>query len=289
MCTFGLGVKMTIKTIGNITDDETLWRYMSLDKLVNLLETKMLYFAPLESYRYTDPFEGYVPDVAAKTYCEVQGFFVKGLEEVFKCIESKPDINRENLDKTKSMLANYRHSTQAAYEKLAKEITVNCWHQNISESEAMWRLYSDDNKGVAIKTSVKSLISSFGEYDKTINLGKVKYIDFADRNLNLRDCKVDGHSVPLLKRSSFEHEKEVRCFIFSNAIVGGCDIKVEASPNYVPVCTETLIEQIFISPFAKEPFNSSVFAICKKYNFDEKVVQSDLLYSGSFLRKLTDW
>lgn len=280
---------MTIKTIGNITYDETLWRYMSLDKLVNLLETKMLYFAPLESYRYTDPFEGYLPDVAAKAHCEVHGPFVKQINDVVKILESEPDVNQEYLEKVKSKLANNSLLIQQTYEKFVKEITVNCWHQNISESEAMWRLYSDDNKGVAIKTSVKSLISSFGEYDKTINLGKVKYLDFADRNLNVRDYKVDGHSLPLLKRSSFEHEKEVRCFIDSNSIAGGCDIKVEASPNYVPVCTETLIEQIFISPFAKEPFNSSVFVICKKYNFDEKVVQSDLLDSSSFLRKLTDW
>jgi hypothetical protein len=48
----------------SVSDNYTLWRYMSLDKLINLLETESLYFAPLVSYTKSDPFEGYLPEIA---------------------------------------------------------------------------------------------------------------------------------------------------------------------------------------------------------------------------------
>lgn len=38
-----------------------LWRYLSLDKLVDLLSTSELFFTPLAAFAKSDPFEGYLP------------------------------------------------------------------------------------------------------------------------------------------------------------------------------------------------------------------------------------
>lgn len=278
-----------IKTIGKIQDTDVLWRYMSLDKLISLLESKTLYFAPLDSYKDSDPFEGYLPDVAAKAYTEIYGPLVKEIKYFIEQFGSDCNLNQESLKEARDKLVEMPLLMEKSYEKLVKEITVNCWHQNMHESEAMWRLYSDENKGVAIKTTVSSLVASFQEYDKSIQIGRVKYLDFNDDTLTPKDCSVEGYRAPLLKRASFAHENEVRCFIHAKSFTGCKNIKIDASADFVPVCTKTLIEQIYISPFAKEPFNSSVRAICGKYDFSEKVIQSSLLDSSSFLKKLSAW
>lgn len=276
-----------IKKIGKIQDTDVLWRYMSLDKLINLLESKTLYFSPLDIYKDSDPFEGYLPDVAAKAYADIYGPLFKEIKHFIESHSSDCNLNQDSLKEARDKLFEIPLLMENVYEKLVKEITVNCWHQNTHESEAMWRLYSDENKGVAIKTTVSSLIASFQEYEKPIQIGRVKYLDFNDDTLTPKDCSVEGYRAPLLKRASFAHENEVRCFI--NAKPCCKNIKVDASADFVPVYTKTLIEQIYISPFAKEPFNSSVRAICSKYDFSEKVIQSSLLDSSSFLKKLSAW
>jgi hypothetical protein len=51
------------KITKNIAKEAKLWRYMTLDKLINILSTQQLYFTPLQSYEKTDPFEGILPKV----------------------------------------------------------------------------------------------------------------------------------------------------------------------------------------------------------------------------------
>lgn len=41
-----------------------LWRYLSLDKLIDLLSTSELFFTPLAVFAKSDPFEEYLPSVA---------------------------------------------------------------------------------------------------------------------------------------------------------------------------------------------------------------------------------
>ena len=53
------GAVMTATSVSTKLDGSTsLWRYMSLDKLVDLLSTRELQFAPLAWFVKSDPFEG---------------------------------------------------------------------------------------------------------------------------------------------------------------------------------------------------------------------------------------
>jgi len=65
-------------------------------------------------------------------------------------------------------------------------IAVNCWHANDCESEAMWRLYADNGKAVAIETSVDALKESIksGMSGHIVHIYPVKYLDFFDRALS---------------------------------------------------------------------------------------------------------
>ena len=47
---------------------------------------------------------------------------------------------------------------------------VNCWHENQDESDAMWKLYSGVEDGIAIKTDFQSLSKSLPGQSSSINL-----------------------------------------------------------------------------------------------------------------------
>lgn len=52
---------MSIDVSKSLSSEMILWRYMSIDKLIDLLSKNQLFLAPLSSFQKTDPFEGYAP------------------------------------------------------------------------------------------------------------------------------------------------------------------------------------------------------------------------------------
>lgn len=269
---------------------------MSIDKFIDILATKEIYFTPLTSYGNTDPFEGLLPKVALdafagvfqKTANEVQErttFVTQFLDEA----KSRGEvIDASVLEEYDSLVAgtnNMLPFMEKAFFKIMSSVTVNCWHMNNSESEAMWRLYSDTNKGVAIQTTLSSLLESITT-EKYITLSEVKYIDFNDPNLTARDCVHNGNLVPYLKRNAFAHENEVRLSISPG-------VSKENIDDYVPqgirvsVDPAKLIEKIYISPYASQPYPSSVYAIAGKFDLDENIIiKSDLLTVDDSLKRI---
>ena len=57
-----------------------LWRYLSLDKLVDLLSTSELFFTPLATLAKTDPFEGNLPSVAFDAHASISSKYVNDIE-----------------------------------------------------------------------------------------------------------------------------------------------------------------------------------------------------------------
>lgn len=271
-----------VKVGSSVNTDIPLWRYMSLDKLVNLLESDSLFFTALETYQHTDPFEGYMPRVAFEAYAKAFEPEIKDLHAAYEEFKNRPDQNPEQLallSKMKDGIDGLGEKTKKTFKTICKGITVNCWHANECESEAMWKLYSDNGKGIAVKTSVSSIVKSIQHFqqDVLVQIGAVKYLDFHDINLDPKDCVTDGHLSPLLKRSSFSHENEVRLFTVPKINSDNVD-SFKSKPEFVKAMALELIEEVYISPFAGEPFISSVKAICNKYLIPhETVKESDLL------------
>ncbi|HIF9358891.1 TPA: hypothetical protein ACX6RW_004050 [Photobacterium damselae] len=171
--------------------DEPLWRYMSLDKLIYLLETKQLYFTELESYNESDPFEGYMADVAAKAFAEVFGSQVSELKQAFESLKQIDDThNNPKLDEMKDGIEKLGSFMELVFHKISKGITVNCWHSNRVESEAMWKLYSDNGKGIAVKTSVERLRSALKDqvFGKKVQIGKVSRLFRYKPNTKMLCC-----------------------------------------------------------------------------------------------------
>lgn len=168
---------------------------------------------------------------------------------------------------------------------IAKAQVVNCWHANESESEAMWRLYAENGKAVAIETTLDDLRLALEsrDYGAKVHIFPVKYLDFFDSTLTPRDCVVEGHRAPLLKRKSYEHEHEVRAFIgraASNPRVGSDVAFWKPEPLRVPLDVQTLIKAVHVSPYAREPFPNSVRAVCEKFGLAPDTIQASRLLSG---------
>jgi len=108
-------------------------------------------------------------------------------------------------------------------------------------------------------------------------------MDFDDPNIKPQDCVVAGHIIPMIKRISYKHENEFRGFITPQLHKMELDGFTPEAIN-IPVDLAILIDKIYISPMANEPFISSVKAICEKYDILKKqIVKSKLLDKPDYL------
>lgn len=127
--------------------------------------------------------------------------------------------------------------------QLGKSIFAQCWSFT-KESDAMWRIYSQDNHSVKISSTPRKLLNSLWEIDGDPNkvfLGKVKYLRSLDLKLlytenskiwvfeegGLGQCKT-----LLYKRYPFNHENEVRLiyntFLNADKLILKYDIDVNS-------------------------------------------------------------
>lgn len=267
-----------------------LWRYLSLDKLVDLLSTSELFFTPLATFAKSDPFEGYLPSVAFDAHATISSRYVKDLELAHQQLAEHrrnkgyplTDAERVTLESSvEDMRSSLRHILPA----IAKATTVSCWHANEGESEAMWRLYAENGKAVAVETTFDALKQSIQERDSPsiVHIYPVKYLDFFDSALQPKDCVVEGHLAPLLKRISYQHEREVRAFIGRVAPNprAGADVAFwKPEPIRLPIDVKVLVKAIHASPYAGEPFPTSVAKICEAFGLGSGIVQPSHLLTG---------
>ena len=282
---------MTLLSISSeLGEDTLLWRYMSLDKLVDLLATQELHFTPLASFAKSDPFEGYLPAVAMDADASIFRPHVEDAESAWKLVEVHRknighELTNEERAPAEKQIADLKAAPRLYHVAIAKSIAVNCWHINKGESEAMWRLYGDSGKGVAVETTFGALKESIAVRDSAfrVHIYPVRYLDFFDAKLKPRDCVVEGHRAPLLKRISYEHEREVRAFIVHVPETARAGLKLEEwkpVPVRIPLDVNRLVKAVHVSPYPGEPFAGSVTRICEKFSLPDGIVRLSRLLSG---------
>ena len=219
---------------------------MDFTKFVSLINSRQLYFT--RSDKFDDPFEGSLPRMN-----------VEDRQSFFNSDESQGDPN---------IIGRFR-------KKLTEYIAINCWHMNEYESAAMWKLYLKSDEGIAIQSTYSRLRQSLID-NEAIYLGMVKYIDY---ETELIINNINSYSPFAYKRLSFEHEKEVRAVI--ERLPKG-DMGIDMSQTTiehgvkVKVDLELLIDNIYIAPSAPSWLSDLVKAVVNKYEYNFKVVQSDL-------------
>ena len=225
-------------------DDATLWRYMSFAKFVSILAKDALFFVRAD--HFADPFEGSL-GLANLTERE------SGPGEPVIPPSSRPIVN--------------------AFEAMKKIHLVSCWHENDHESEAMWKVYSNIEDGVAVKTNFRSLADSL-TCEASVEISRVLYLDYEQEKVP------EGFMFgPLLcKRRSFEHEKEVRAFVtdFPDQGPDGYAIFKQTPGDYYAVDVSILIKEVILAPFSAPWFEEIAQTTLDKFGLDVPVRKSTL-------------
>ena len=219
-----------------------IWRYMDYTKFMSLVMGRELYFTPADLLG--DPYEGSLPKlVASDKYNK----------------SSSPDLAR------------------TIHKNMRKVITVSCWHMNDSESTAMWQLYAEMNKGIAIQSTYKQLRECLAPFSPEVRLAVVKYIDYDTESFDYQDPWM-----PFIhKRQAFSHERELRALALQSERIEAVrrqeypfDSQRPKGDRY-PVNLSDLIESIYVAPNIAPWI---VYLTCKI--LEEKNIKSPVICSN---------
>ena len=240
-------------------EDATIWRYCDLVGFMSLLQRQALFFARAD--RLGDPFEGSLPT---------------------------RNVEQRRAELVELEIPEEAHgSFGEIYQMMPLFTFVNCWHMNDSESAAMWQLYADRGKGIAIRSTFARLKRSLGQASEPVELGLVQYIDYAEGSIDWEDDSITdlGRLVFMHKRRSFAHEKELRAIHSRPATLyrdedGKVAVDVQKGLRRdgvsVPVELSTLIERVYVAPQQDDWRYEAVKALAVKYGLSAEVVRSDL-------------
>lgn len=210
-----------------------VWKYLDLSKFLSLLLSQKLFMS--RSDKFEDQYEG---TFSEPTY-----------EEIKSIAANNPDF----LDD---------------YKQRRKNIVISSWHLNEYESYAMWQIFTKNNEGLAIQSTIGRLQKAleietrFPQY-----IGEVEYIDYKRQHIPFEDAFFPF----LFKRKSFQYEKEIR--ILSDvtplhlAVNDGMAVHVDINQ---------LIEKIYIHPKSEKWYKNLVLGLMNKLDFDFTVEKSDL-------------
>ncbi len=214
-----------------------LWRYLNIKRLESFLKTSSLYFCRADKLKIFDPFEG--------TYPKLEYEFIK---------------NTQGED-----VARNQHSI------MCNDTFVNCWHLNKSESIAMWKLYTKDNEGIAIQTTVKNFKNSFVKAQEKIRAGLVQYIDYEKQvyysNTNYIYSLGNAFIAFIHKRDVYGYEKEYRA-IYYNPNAG------RQEGFFIEVDLSQVMQEIIVAPYTSN----------QKYDAIKKIV-SEHLNNGTKVKR----
>ena len=210
-----------------------VWKYLDLSKFLDLLMSQKLFMS--RSDKFEDQYEG--------TFSEPT------FEEIRKLSIDNPDF------------LNY-------YKSHREKVAISSWHINEYESFAMWQIFTQNSKGLAIQSTIGRLQNALQpETNFDQHIGEVNYIDYKKEYIPFDDMFFPF----LFKRKSFQYEREVRIItdIAENNIKINEGLKINIDINQ-------LIEKIYIHPKSENWYKNLVIQLVKQLGFDFTIEKSDL-------------
>jgi hypothetical protein len=257
------------KTIHDADLDKTVWRYLTFPKYISLLSYGALWFSKLNILE--DEYEGSMPAIAD---AEMLAGFQKFKEHLDPSLREQIDgLNKRNV-------------------KDGRELTVaSCWYLADSDSEKMWKEYSNLSEGVAIKSTVRSLSQHVFCDPRISHVGKVIYVDLEKYSMSHYEAN-QAHHRAFLKKLKFRHENELR--IVTMNFKGPMCVNMDGSPLtpdqyagagmnnfenrglYVKTDLAQLIKATVLAPGASTWFELLVKRIARLSNISSPVESSIL-------------
>jgi len=230
-------------------DNQILWRFMKFEKFCSMMQSSGLFYASLSSFE--DPFEAILP---RKYY---SSRFLNSLK-----IKIRPIPLR---------------SFELSQNNNRKLIGANCWNCCDVEPEFFWKIYSDLEYGIAIKSNVKRLKKAHLNVFKNIYIRNVKYETLNIQNMG--EFKTFHESNVLdkahFKRPHFAQEKEIRCLVQLDQPQSGTPVTGEI----IKVDLFDLIEEVVFSPNSPIWFHEVVQGLMLRYGYAQlKCSTSSLIY-----------
>jgi len=230
-----------------------IWRYMDFTKFVAFLDSKSLWFTRAD--RFGDPFEGSYPKMNISARANM------------------PDVP----DEEKPIVLNLIKGSSEVHRNWIHHVAINCWHMSEHESAAMWSLYLKSNEGIALQSTYQRLRDSFSQTGDDVYIGKVTYIDYDYEAIENPSIL----SAFLHKRSSYEHEKELRAIIVKLPPSGstGLDFSQQTIDDGVLIHVDVplLVQSVYVAPNAPSWITSLIQSLVNTYGFDFPLVASPLL------------
>jgi hypothetical protein len=167
----------------------------------------------------------------------------------------------------------------------------SCWTGK-SESDALWRIYSQNKCGVRIRSTIGKLAQCLQEqFDRStawiVNIGEVNYCTiqeiinyfeaFSEDDFVAEATKLFRESM-FLKRREFEHEKEIRIIL-----------KVKSKQSFynevvsLPIVPKDVIEEITFDPRISNELQELFISKLKLIGY-EKITNKSHLYNQERLR-----
>jgi len=234
----------------SINDKKQLWRYFKTDRFLSTLEVSRLYFAA--STQFTDRFEGAAAVLSP---------------------DFPVDVRYSGMD-----------SAERAFFNLRKLMKINCWHRAKYESDAMWKLYAEQSKGIAICSTperIRAALKPFRlkpEYGaEDLWAGPVKYYDLLKVRLSTL-----GKRMFFCKHAAFAWEREFRLLI-SMEMPSEFGVKIPSDGIEVDVDLTTLVERVMIGPELPKKEHKLIIHQCEKAGLGDRLIKSSLLGQPRFL------
>ena len=181
---------------------------------------------------------------------------------------------------------------------------ASCWTL-LAESDALWRIYSSDKKGIRIRSTPRKLLKAIAaspgiHAGKTTFFGKVTYVSqselvqMLDDSAFIKKLFIDesfrGHAKSILfKRNEFSHEAEARLIFAPKDGLAPCP------PRYEPFCAFSIdppqiIDEITLDPrLGFREFMELSAKICDLEFPPGKINRSRLYKHPRDKRKEWDW
>jgi hypothetical protein len=218
-------------------EEATLWRYMTLGRLISLLSHQALYFCRVDELQ--DVFEGRLPK---PTY----------------------DLTDPHL---RTAYEDTRVSTILSCWSIGEHESVALWKTYVAHGEGV----ALRSTFARLRDSFRPV----GLFEEArVHIGLVRYVSFDEHNFVGSDGLAFNAFVPLVhKRPYFEYEREVRAAI-SGLGTHFLGTVIRQTPGmYVPVDIKGLIAAVHVPPEAPEWFKDAVTAAMERFGLDPMLVR----------------
>jgi hypothetical protein len=197
----------------HFNNDQFLWRYMDLHRLIYFLGSENIFFSPLNSF--FDPLEG----IAEKHLHDK-----KLVDELDQLKEKDQGLPKESMEELTGEQEEIKKRFKSGLQEIQKTYFASCWYLGVRESLAMWGTYSNKDS-VAIKFNPHDLCDTIlasgkeienEDFDLMVH-GKVEYFKISPFDPDDEDLKNAGHRFKgFLKDLSYKHEEEFRFLAVQN-------------------------------------------------------------------------